>query len=70
MKTTELQPCPFCGSKPEITFESWNHYYWLTCCNIKCGVNPQTNQYTKKSVAIAAWNRRKKNDETSTKCDF
>lgn len=56
----ELLPCPFCGGKATV-WESWMRigHLGVACQNKKCVTQPDTgNQFTNKSDAIAAWNRR------------
>lgn len=55
----QLEPCPFCGSIPEIT--PWHggskSKRMVACVNDDCAVSPEVTGQTP-AKAIAAWNKR------------
>lgn len=59
-----IEPCPFCGSKPDVVESSllgrWLIDYTADCSNELCLVRPHTISYQKPDSAIKAWNTRKK----------
>lgn len=63
MKTPELKPCPFCGSKPKLagayTIEgvtAWAVYCGKTPSDFFCGA--QITSIESEEKAVEAWNRR------------
>lgn len=62
-----LKPCPFCGSKPEITkiiirFTPEKEYgYKVVCGNIQCHILSETELCLSEEEAINLWNRRADN---------
>lgn len=52
----ELKNCPFCGGKPELRVNNFDHYQtgWIECPN--CSV--KTKDHGGKELTIAAWNTR------------
>lgn len=66
-KDIELKPCPFCGSKPEITkiiirFTPEKEYaYKVVCGNTRCQVYTETGLYSSAESAVTVWNRRAEN---------
>lgn len=56
MPSPTLKPCPWCGSNPNIDTVFTR---WVVCCdNKRCSVNPMTNEHKSRKSAVAAWNRR------------
>lgn len=52
-----MEPCPFCGGKPEIVQEGGkNEYDLVECRNPDCLMWPKTHAYTVTKLAINAWN--------------
>lgn len=52
---SDLKPCPFCGSEPNIDYEKgrWS----VMCIRTACGLEPFTSGETREQVT-AVWNRR------------
>ena len=68
--TQKLKPCPFCGGKAIIEYESQNVGYAddfvgysVHCSNNQCIGHNMFTVYASRAEAIAAWNRRM-NDES------
>jgi len=57
----KLEPCPFCGSKPETWAATYsrNHIH-IQCRKKTCLARPHIEDYSPR--AIAAWNRRPEED--------
>ena len=55
--TTQLKPCPFCGSD-RSQVENLQGMHRVICMNIKCGAIPATTLYSKPEDAIECWNDR------------
>jgi Lar family restriction alleviation protein len=67
MSQSELKPCPFCGEPAIVVCNKYRHDQFLfsvQCGNTRsegldtCPVIPSTYEYTEKTDAIDAWNRR------------
>ena len=61
MKTPDLKPCPFCGSKPTVDkceLQDGTVFYTVLCYNINCAVRPKADYCKDKSFIIKQWNRR------------
>ncbi len=60
--STELLPCPYCGSKAEVySFYGANSdkiLYTPRCIDVACLAHRFSQTYASKKEAIAAWNRR------------
>ena len=56
----ELKPCPFCGSKPEMTVKTYIRAkeYVIGCSNDECAVIIHTSPKKNEKIASEAWNRR------------
>ena len=63
---TELKKCPFCGGEAEIRITEWDNssktHYSVMCQ--KC--ESETTLYKTEAEAIAAWNKRAKDENTLT----
>lgn len=57
-RTTELLPCPFCGSEARM-LGTEHQWFNPACSNPDCGCE-WTDSYTTEAEAIAAWNTRAK----------
>lgn len=57
--SSELLPCPFCGSKAEMYINyAWSHSaYTILCSNSLCAVCPMVECDTEEEV-VKAWNTR------------
>ena len=59
-ETTELMPCPFCGSEAQMTLrnigDSGEDFWSVECFNPECGCD--FCLYYTEAEAIAAWNTR------------
>ena len=55
----DLEPCPFCGSKP-LALEGKNGFnapcYRIKCGNAECLISPTTPYMHTLKAAIEAWN--------------
>ena len=56
----ELQPCPFCGSKPIYT-ENYMMGHKIDCENPDCRIKPETIWCGSLDLAEKAWNTRAEN---------
>lgn len=58
-RETKLLPCPFCGKKPNVEWDSFYRNYIVQCVG-KCWVHPVARGATEKksSSAIRRWNTR------------
>jgi len=55
----ELLPCPFCGSKVELTSLGGDEENWAIICNeCKCACSEMGVSGEEKDDIIKAWNRR------------
>ena len=65
-KEIELKPCPFCGSKPNVTYipnDTGGKTINIECDNSKCGVVLFTRlNFVSDDYVIEAWNRRVENE--------
>jgi hypothetical protein len=56
------KPCPFCGSKQKALCFVRNmksEPRWLVSCNnVKCRVQPETDFFVRGADAVRAWNKR------------
>lgn len=52
----ELKPCPFCGGKARLTYNTYGSHY-VQCDNVSCDVKPVTWIYTTEEEAVEAWNK-------------
>lgn len=61
MERIELEPCPFCGCKPEL-FINMNQCFYknykIQCSNPFCIIHNIMTDYTSTNDAINIWNRR------------
>jgi hypothetical protein len=58
---TELKPCPFCGSVPNIEQKLWGWMIYCTKCECvykNCNINPPMREET-----IIKWNTRQESEE-------
>lgn len=65
MKTPELKPCPFCGSRP--TVNTWGNpngkvMYQVLCDSAACAIQPMTDYHTNEESIVREWNRRAKDE--------
>ncbi len=59
MPSPKLFSCPFCGCRPKLHGPGWNVYgYYVICEAKRCKVNPCTDDFPTRKMAIAAWNKR------------
>lgn len=57
--TQELKPCPFCGSKAEVSVMDTGYaYVWCSADEDACEFRPETFAHPSESEAAAIWNRR------------
>lgn len=56
----ELQPCPFCGSKPFYNYYSLRGHT-IGCDNPDCPIKPETRDYGTFELAERDWNTRFEN---------
>jgi hypothetical protein len=59
-KKAKLKPCPFCGGKPTMLYDSDECFTEIVCLNINCPITVETNYWIGASAAVAEWNRRAK----------
>jgi hypothetical protein len=62
-KPITLQPCPFCGSAPELHKDKMLGDAWLGCMNKECTVapyieSPDLSERGGEASAVEAWNKR------------
>lgn len=58
VKSFDLLPCPFCGSKPQI-LRSYALGYQLTCPDAGCAITVHTDYYPTQTEAVEVWNNRR-----------
>lgn len=66
--TPSLLGCPFCGSPVELRWDRRHvgpDICFVRCGFVGCAINPDGGEHTVEAEAIAAWNRRATDDETS-----
>lgn len=65
MSNTELKPCPFCGGKAKTAYAINDYNRWGVYCK-ECGCTVDVEDWKgvedTEENAIAAWNRRAKNE--------
>lgn len=59
----ELKPCPFCGMKPQFSFQEYMgdirvNEWVIDCWEIECQSKAGTYGHKYKYQAVNAWNRR------------
>ena len=59
----ELKPCPFCGNVPDVV-TSWipRKVYSTMCVYPNCTTRPGTDYFSKRCLAVNAWNNRNKGE--------
>lgn len=55
-----LRSCPFCNRPAELIHDTDN--YWVSCSNEECKVYPLTDTFKNEEEAVAAWNKRVKEE--------
>jgi len=59
--SSELEPCPFCGSGARAYSLLMGHSWYVTCSNsikgVKCGISTPYDHKSGEAAAVA-WNRR------------
>ncbi len=53
-ENTELKPCPFCGSSPQVVTIGILGIA-IRCKNPKCRVKPSTDANVRHAAAVAKW---------------
>lgn len=56
--TSELKLCPFCGTAPGISKSPLTGYWWVSCDNDACNIQPATFGMDSLNNAVEAWNTR------------
>ena len=55
---TELKPCPFGGFKARTVLTRDGIWRGVRCCNNNCIANDISPEFSTRTEAIEAWNRR------------